>query len=168
MYIARPDRPAAINTSTNSTPSYRNARHDIVLAMMAWVEMARPLTISLRPNRRTLRSPSRLCSNVLFATIYIRQSITVRVTRTTWQAGNARCPTRGQNRSFQRRSSSPTGLSQREDLWWEIKFQLNDWCGMPMGDAKRKVFTIHCDAMCMHEFALNFALVNYIVLDDTK
>ncbi|CAI7591794.1 unnamed protein product [Penicillium bialowiezense] len=37
-YFAGPDQAATINTGTYSTPGYRDARHDIVLAMMAWVE----------------------------------------------------------------------------------------------------------------------------------
>ncbi|KAJ5758097.1 tannase and feruloyl esterase [Penicillium nucicola] len=37
-YIAGPDQAATINTGTYSTPGYRDSRHDIVLAMMAWVE----------------------------------------------------------------------------------------------------------------------------------
>ncbi|CAG8257085.1 unnamed protein product [Penicillium salamii] len=37
-YFAGPDQAATINTGTYSTPGYRDARHDILLAMMAWVE----------------------------------------------------------------------------------------------------------------------------------
>ncbi|OJJ32707.1 hypothetical protein ASPWEDRAFT_158805 [Aspergillus wentii DTO 134E9] len=37
-YIAGPDQPANINTSTYSVPGYKDAKHDVVLAMMAWVE----------------------------------------------------------------------------------------------------------------------------------
>jgi len=37
-YISGPNQPATINTGTYSTPGYWDARHDIVLAMMAWVE----------------------------------------------------------------------------------------------------------------------------------
>ncbi|KAJ5351036.1 tannase and feruloyl esterase [Penicillium brevicompactum] len=37
-YFAGPDQAATINTGTYSTPGYRDAHHDIVLAMMAWVE----------------------------------------------------------------------------------------------------------------------------------
>ncbi|KAJ5125287.1 tannase and feruloyl esterase [Penicillium atrosanguineum] len=37
-YIAGADQAATINTGTYRTPGYRDALHDIVLAMMAWVE----------------------------------------------------------------------------------------------------------------------------------
>jgi Tannase and feruloyl esterase. len=37
-YIAGPDQASTINTGTYSTPGYRDSQHDIVLAMMAWVE----------------------------------------------------------------------------------------------------------------------------------
>ncbi|KAI2865393.1 hypothetical protein CBS147343_3989 [Aspergillus niger] len=37
-YIAGADQAAYINTSTWSVPGYRDAKHDVVLAMMAWVE----------------------------------------------------------------------------------------------------------------------------------
>ncbi|PYI17219.1 tannase and feruloyl esterase [Aspergillus violaceofuscus CBS 115571] len=37
-YIAGADQAAMINTGTYSVPGYRDAKHDIILAMMAWVE----------------------------------------------------------------------------------------------------------------------------------
>lgn len=37
-YIAGADQASTINTSTWSVPGYRDAKHDVVLAMMAWVE----------------------------------------------------------------------------------------------------------------------------------
>ncbi|GKZ26950.1 hypothetical protein AbraCBS73388_003466 [Aspergillus brasiliensis] len=37
-YIAGADQASTINTSTWSVPGYRDAQHDVVLAMMAWVE----------------------------------------------------------------------------------------------------------------------------------
>ncbi|KAJ5679799.1 tannase and feruloyl esterase [Penicillium macrosclerotiorum] len=37
-YVAGLNQAATINTGTYSTPGYRDARHDVVLALMAWVE----------------------------------------------------------------------------------------------------------------------------------
>ncbi|PYI11765.1 tannase and feruloyl esterase [Aspergillus sclerotiicarbonarius CBS 121057] len=37
-YIAGADQASAINTSTWSVPGYKDAKHDVILAMMAWVE----------------------------------------------------------------------------------------------------------------------------------
>jgi hypothetical protein len=83
-YIVGPDQTATINIGTYSTFGYRDSRHDIVLAMMAWAEndtAPNEIVATKWKNDTTMKSRASVQSATL-----PRQSIMARAIRTTRDA----------------------------------------------------------------------------------